>query len=183
MREPALQDLLIINETDLLRAFPSSNGYRLLLAQAARPEDVAKSAAAALADYGVTAQTVSNRISSYHAVDDAYVSAFQTLGALAVLIGSVAFGIQARRAAASSDRPLLFVIARTALSISAGIVVAVAVLVPALLSGLLYENLVLWVPALAGAGAGLSLAAAAVISLGEHKPEPDAVITAGRVKG
>src|SRR5688500_7388084 len=86
-----LQSELIVSEDNFLRLFPSEEGYRLLLIDTA-PEQAATVAATLedrLADYGVDVVPTSERLASFHRVENTYLSTFQMLGGLGLLLGTL----------------------------------------------------------------------------------------------
>jgi hypothetical protein len=79
------QSYVVIPEADFVKAFPEIEGYRFFLAKGLKPSDMNT----ALAAYGLNAEPASTRIARYKRVDDAWISLFQLLGSLAVVL----FGI------------------------------------------------------------------------------------------
>jgi hypothetical protein len=79
------QSYVIIPEASFTKAFPEIEGYRFFLAKGIKPSDMNT----ALAAYGINAEPASTRIARYKRVDDAWISLFQFLGSLAVVL----FGI------------------------------------------------------------------------------------------
>jgi hypothetical protein len=85
LKNSPLQSYVIISETDFLKAFPEVEGYRLFLAQGAP----AAGMNTALAHYGLNAEPVATRLARYKGVEETWISLFQMLGTLAVVL----FGI------------------------------------------------------------------------------------------
>ena len=86
-----LQSELIISEANFLRLFPNEEGYRLLLIETA-PEHAAAVAATLedrLADYGLDVVPTSERLANFHRVENTYLSTFQMLGGLGLLLGTL----------------------------------------------------------------------------------------------
>lgn len=81
------QSELIISEENFLRLFPEQQGYRVFLIDA--PVSAAPAFEDALSDYGFDATSTAERLASYHRVEDAYLSTFQSLGVLGLLLGTV----------------------------------------------------------------------------------------------
>jgi hypothetical protein len=79
------QSYVVIPEADFLKAFPEIEGYRFFLAGGIKPSDMN----AALAAYGLNAEPVATRIARYKEVEERWISLFQILGTLAVVL----FGI------------------------------------------------------------------------------------------
>ena len=87
-----LQSELIISEANFLRLFPNEEGYRLLLIETPAPEQAAAVAALLeerLADYGVDVVPTSERLANFHRVENTYLSTFQMLGSLGLLLGTL----------------------------------------------------------------------------------------------
>jgi hypothetical protein len=89
---------LVISETAFLRHFPQESGYRLFLIetrpeQAAEVPKVARVLERVLGDYGLVAETTSQRLAAFQAVENTYLSTFQSLGGLGLLLGT--FGLAA----------------------------------------------------------------------------------------
>jgi putative ABC transport system permease protein len=89
---------LLISETAFLRHFPEESGHRLFLieigpGQAADVPSVARALERALGDYGFVAETTSRRLAAFQAVENTYLSTFQSLGGLGLLLGT--FGLAA----------------------------------------------------------------------------------------
>ena len=86
---------LLIGEAELLRRFPEVTGYRFFLIET--PEDKTDAVRAALertlGDYGFSAETSGARMAAYLAVQNTYLSTFQSLGGLGLLLGT--FGLAA----------------------------------------------------------------------------------------
>ena len=97
------QGELLMAEEDLLAALPVPDGYRLFLAEAAAPpegeEELAAAEAeagrtlsAALGDYGAVARPTRARLAEFHRVENTYLSTFQALGGLGLLLGTFGLG-------------------------------------------------------------------------------------------
>jgi putative ABC transport system permease protein len=94
LSDSMLQSELIVGERDFVRLFPRYEGYRFFLldAPADRREDVAALLEDRLADYGFDARSAPARLASYHRVENTYLSTFQTLGALGLMLGTFGLG-------------------------------------------------------------------------------------------
>jgi putative ABC transport system permease protein len=85
------QGELLMGERQFLQAFPNEVGYRFFLVETP-PGAVAAAAEALesrLEDFGFDATEVGARLAAYHRVENTYIATFQTLGALALVIGTV----------------------------------------------------------------------------------------------
>ena len=98
LKASIFQGDLIISETAFLRHFPQENGHRMFLietgpGQAADVPSVARVLERTLGDYGFVAETTSQRLAAFQAVENTYLSTFQSLGGLGLLLGT--FGLAA----------------------------------------------------------------------------------------
>jgi ABC-type antimicrobial peptide transport system permease subunit len=95
LRDSVLQSELVIGEPAFVRLFPSQQGFRYFLVEAPRVATreeagaLAESVERALAPFGVDAVGTVERLDSFHRVENTYLSTFQALGALGLLLGTV----------------------------------------------------------------------------------------------
>jgi hypothetical protein len=86
-----LQSELIIGEHDFVRLFPSREGYHVWMIET--PESNAAEITTLLedrlSDFGVDVTDARTRLASYHQVENTYLSTFQALGALGLLLGTL----------------------------------------------------------------------------------------------
>lgn len=95
IRDSVLQGELLMSEDNFIRLFPSQQGYRYFLIDA--PDIKTSEAAEALAGvlekelttFGFDAVTTVERLEAFHRVENTYLSTFQSLGALGLLLGTV----------------------------------------------------------------------------------------------
>ncbi|HEY6169582.1 MAG TPA: FtsX-like permease family protein, partial [Verrucomicrobiae bacterium] len=90
-----LQGSLIIDEAEFVKRFPSETGYRFFLVDAP-PADAANVAATltrGLRDVGLELTPTSVRLAAFNAVQNTYLSTFQVLGGLGLLLGSVGLAV------------------------------------------------------------------------------------------
>ncbi|MBP8260034.1 MAG: ABC transporter permease [Verrucomicrobia bacterium] len=89
------QGSLIIAEEEFVRRFPSETGYRLFLIDAPRDrvEAVSRTLSRALADVGLEITPTPRRLADFSAVQNTYLSTFQALGGLGLLLGSVGLAV------------------------------------------------------------------------------------------
>jgi ABC-type lipoprotein release transport system permease subunit len=85
------QGELMIAEDALLEHFPEETGWRMFLIEcaAARRDKVARVLESTLGDYGLAVETSGRRLADYLAVQNTYLSTFQSLGGLGLLLGTV----------------------------------------------------------------------------------------------
>jgi ABC-type lipoprotein release transport system permease subunit len=91
LADSIFQGELIISDANFVRAFPDQPGYRFFLIDSppGTAAAVTGSIEGALADYGIDVTSTTDRLVEYHRVENTYLSTFQTLGALGLLLGTV----------------------------------------------------------------------------------------------
>ena len=91
LRDSMLQGDLIISEANFVRAFPRREGYRFFLveAPARRAAALVDPLTERLADWNVRIESSVERLSAYHRVENTYLSTFQSLGALGLVLGTI----------------------------------------------------------------------------------------------
>jgi ABC-type antimicrobial peptide transport system permease subunit len=90
-----MQGSLIIDEAEFKRRFPGVSGYRMFLIDCpsnALPE-VSAELTRALQDYGFEVTPAAKRLAAFNAVQNTYLSTFQVLGGLGLLLGSFGLGV------------------------------------------------------------------------------------------
>ncbi|MDE0481248.1 MAG: FtsX-like permease family protein [Candidatus Poribacteria bacterium] len=87
------QSQLIISESDFTKYFPSQSGYQFFLIKTPPElrEETLQILEKTLEDYGFDVTSASERLASFRAVENTYISTFQSLGGLGVLLGT--FGL------------------------------------------------------------------------------------------
>ncbi len=87
------QSQLIISESNFTKYFPSQSGYQFFLIKTPPElrEETAQILEKTLEDYGFDLMSASARLANYRAVENTYISTFQSLGGLGVLLGT--FGL------------------------------------------------------------------------------------------
>ncbi len=89
------QSELVMGEPNFLRAFPEQEGYRLFLIDTATPANAAQVTTTLeerLSDYGFDVVQTGQRLANFHRVENTYLSTFQMLGALGLLLGTLGMG-------------------------------------------------------------------------------------------
>ena len=97
------QGELLMAEEDLLESLPAPDGYRLFLTERGEvpgsPDALAAAEGAAtalvdeaLSDYGVASTPTRVRLEEFHRVENTYLSTFQALGGLGLLLGTFGLG-------------------------------------------------------------------------------------------
>jgi hypothetical protein len=151
LSDSIFQSELLMSEGNFLRLFPEQEGYGLLLvdAPAARVAEVSDAIERGLTDYGADAVGTADRLAEFHRVENTYLSTFQTLGGLGLLLGTVGLAavllrnvLERRRELAllgavgyGRSRLLVIVVAESALllvfGLAAGAVCAIIATIPA----------------------------------------------------
>jgi hypothetical protein len=95
LKNSVFQGTLLVAEDHLLQHFPEIDGYRFFLVESAPDvvSDVQNTLERELGDYGFAADTTGRRLADFLAVQNTYLSTFQTLGGLGLLLGT--FGLAA----------------------------------------------------------------------------------------
>jgi ABC-type lipoprotein release transport system permease subunit len=91
LRDSIFQGELLMAPGRFVELFPEQEGYQLLLAETplAEMSAVAGRIEDALADFGADATSTAQRLATFHRVENTYLSTFQTLGGLGLLLGTV----------------------------------------------------------------------------------------------
>jgi hypothetical protein len=91
LSDSLLQGELVMSDANFLRLFPEEDGFRFFLVDA--PPDRMAAASTAiedrLSDFGADARSTAERLAEFHRVENTYLSTFQTLGGLGLLLGTV----------------------------------------------------------------------------------------------
>jgi putative ABC transport system permease protein len=95
LQNSILQGSVLISEDAFLKLYPSLSGYSAFLIDAPfeKSADTAKGLAHALADEGFDPIPAAERLASFNAVENTYLSTFQALGGLGMLLGSLGLGV------------------------------------------------------------------------------------------
>lgn len=91
LADSIFQSELLVSEASFLRAFPEQGGYSFFLLEVA-PEAASVAAGVLeeqLSDFGFDAVSTSERLASFHRVENTYLSTFQTLGGLGLVLGTL----------------------------------------------------------------------------------------------
>jgi len=95
LRDSVLQGQLVMAEEHFLRLFPAQDGFRFFLIDSQDVRTVADAQKLAgviekeLQPYGVDAVTTVERLEAFHRVENTYLSTFQALGGLGLLLGTI----------------------------------------------------------------------------------------------
>jgi len=91
LADSIFQGDLLISEQALLKHFPNTSGYRFFLVDSPPGQTAAVRNALErnLGDYGFAAETTAERLADFLAVQNTYLSTFQSLGGLGLLLGTL----------------------------------------------------------------------------------------------
>jgi ABC-type antimicrobial peptide transport system permease subunit len=84
------QSEIIISEKNFTRGFPDEQGFRYSLIDG--PPSIAAPLEDAMSDYGFDVVSTPARLAAYHRVENTYLSTFQALGGLGLLLGTLGLG-------------------------------------------------------------------------------------------
>ncbi len=91
LSDSVFQSELLMSESNFLRLFPDQGGYRVFLIDT--PLEKASTVAAVLedrlSDFGFDAMSAEEKLAGFHQVENTYLSTFQTLGGLGLLLGTL----------------------------------------------------------------------------------------------
>jgi ABC-type antimicrobial peptide transport system permease subunit len=95
MKHSLFQSEILISEANFLRHFPSRSGYSYFLVDppAGSEERATEALESALGPFGLDVTSTAQRLRDYNAVQNTYLSTFQTLGGLGLLLGTLGLGI------------------------------------------------------------------------------------------
>src|SRR4029450_4016161 len=88
------QGELLVGERHFSTAFPDEEGYRFFLLDVppARESALTEALESRLSDFGMDVSSTAARLAEYHRVENTYISTFQALGALGLVLGTVGLG-------------------------------------------------------------------------------------------
>lgn len=91
LSDSVFQGELLMSEANFLKLFPEQQGYRVLMVDVPieKASEVAASIESTASDLGADAIPTAQRLAEFHAVEDTYLSTFQTLGGLGLLVGTI----------------------------------------------------------------------------------------------
>ena len=94
IKDSIFQGSLVIDEAKLLEKYPATGGYQLFLS----PDPEAKAdLQKATADLGGKVTATKDRLAAFHEVENTYITIFNVLGGLGIILGSVGVGIVTAR--------------------------------------------------------------------------------------
>jgi hypothetical protein len=91
LADSIFQSELLMSQENFLKLFPEQEGYSFLLVDSPRKDTEALSAEIedALAPFGADATPSAARLAEFHRVENTYLSTFQMLGGLGLLLGTI----------------------------------------------------------------------------------------------
>jgi ABC-type antimicrobial peptide transport system permease subunit len=95
LQDSVFQSGLLVSEENFLKLYPDTEGYRFFLIQPpeGHEEDVKKLLEAGLADRGLEVTPTAQRLQAYLDVENTYLSTFQALGGLGLLLGALGLAV------------------------------------------------------------------------------------------
>jgi ABC-type antimicrobial peptide transport system permease subunit len=91
LADSVFQSELLMSEENFVRLFPEQQGYRVLMIDVPleKASEVVASIESTASDLGADAIPTAQRLAEFHAVENTYLSTFQTLGGLGLLVGTI----------------------------------------------------------------------------------------------
>jgi ABC-type antimicrobial peptide transport system permease subunit len=91
LADSVLQSELLMSEENFLRLFPGYGGFRFFLLESApdQSETVTEILEQRLSDSGFDVSSTTERLAGFHRVENTYLSTFQTLGGLGLVLGTL----------------------------------------------------------------------------------------------
>jgi ABC-type antimicrobial peptide transport system permease subunit len=95
LKNSILQGNLMIADDDFIRRFPSEDGYRMFLVDAPeqQADEISTKLSAGLQDFGLELTSSVQRLAQFNTVENTYLSIFQLLGGLGLVLGTVGLGL------------------------------------------------------------------------------------------
>lgn len=167
LRSSLLQGELIVSGAQFVRIFPDVDGFRFFLIDApwAAADGLVAPLQERLADWGFAVERSRDRLAAYRQVENTYLSTFQSLGAMGLVLGTMGMGIVLLRNVLErrSQLALLRAIGYRRSAMALIIVAENALLMAAGLGCGTVAALVAALPALQARGGGLPLAMIAAL--------------------
>ena len=91
LRDSIFQGELLMAQANFTKLFPDQQGYRVMLvdAPAGQAPAIATRIEDAMADLGADATSTAERLAQFHRVENTYLSTFQALGGLGLILGTI----------------------------------------------------------------------------------------------
>lgn len=94
LKDSVFQGELLMSERNFLGAFPDQEGFRFFLLDVPpnETERVTETLEQGLSDFGFDVASTAERLARFHRVENTYLSTFQTLGGLGLVLGTLGLG-------------------------------------------------------------------------------------------
>jgi hypothetical protein len=91
LSDSIFQSELLMSEANFRSVFPEEEGYRFFLAEipSTRADQLVAAIEQGAGDLGADAAATTERLAEFHRVENTYLSTFQTLGGLGLLVGTI----------------------------------------------------------------------------------------------
>ncbi len=93
LKTSIFQSELLISEDNFVRHFPDQSGYGAFLVETQQPVQLTALLESRLKDIGLDAVSTAQKLAHFQEVENTYLSTFQTLGGLGLLLGTLGLGI------------------------------------------------------------------------------------------
>ena len=95
LKNSILQGALVISEDAFVKRFTDEQGYRMFLVDSAKEnsDNVSQGLSTGLRDYGFEVMQATERLAAFSEVENTYISIFQMLGGLGLILGSIGLGL------------------------------------------------------------------------------------------
>jgi ABC-type antimicrobial peptide transport system permease subunit len=95
IKHSIFQSELLMSEREFVKLFPAQGGFGTVLVEAGEADarDVQKQLNTDLESYAVTVDTTAARLAAYAEVANTYLSTFQTLGSLGLMLGAIGLAV------------------------------------------------------------------------------------------
>jgi hypothetical protein len=96
LADSVFQSELLMGEANFIRLFPDQQGYRFFLIDTPAHEQsnaIATRLEDRLSDFGFDVQATSERLAGFHRVENTYLSTFQMLGGLGLVLGTLGMAV------------------------------------------------------------------------------------------
>ena len=93
LKTSIFQSELLISEDNFLRHFPDQSGYGAFLVETQQPIQLTALLESRLKDIGLDAVSTAQKLAHFQEVENTYLSTFQTLGGLGLLLGTLGLSI------------------------------------------------------------------------------------------
>jgi ABC-type antimicrobial peptide transport system permease subunit len=168
LTDSIFQSELVMSEANFRRAFPDQAGYQMFLVETAAPiEETSREIEQGLSDAGGDAVATGAYLASFHRVENTYLSTFQTLGGLGLLLGTLGLAAVLLRNALERRRELALLAAvgyRRAHFIALALLENLVIIGGGLIAGAVCASIAI-APAALERGVRLPLSAGAMLML------------------